>query len=578
MSRMIIRGVKLLFILLLLLQSNRQSILAQTVTLGSGYADELYRIAQVAGWDKSNASFALRPLVLNDTSFFAKQDSARVPAFIQQMRSWYTGKTIWKKQGKNPYFSPSVKLLPIDWVQQYNTKHPYGWNDGAMVPARGYQTLIRGGVYAEYGPLTIQLRPEVVIAQNRDFETFPTEHAQVTWQQYYYFLNRIDNPERFGTGVYTKVLPGQSSIKFNYKSLSLGVSTENLWWGPGVRNSLVMSNNASGFLHASFNSNRPVKTPVGSFEWQLIGGKLENSGILPPETNRGFYSAKLEDTRYINALLVTVQPKWTPGLYLGLSRVFTKYSSKVSNSFFYGYMPVLSGIFKNNKYFNANAAGENDQMGTFFIRQVLPKEKAEIYFEFGRNDFAVNLRDFLMEPEHARAYILGARKLFELKKNRFLEIHIESTQLGNSKTAQLRQLEGWYHHYQVRHGYTHRGQILGAGIGSGAESQSLYISLLNKKSRFGILFERYVHQNDFYYLAFVATRDFRRHWVDLSTTFHADVNYKKFMLSAKLGIIRSLNYQWWYVDVVPLTSPQNYFRNGYDVLNYHLRISASYRL
>ena len=73
----------------------------------------------------------------------------------------------------------------------------------------------------------------------------------------------------------------------------MGVSTENLWWGPGVRNSLIMSNNAPGFGHISFNTTAPVLTKIGSFEWQLISGVLQNSGLLPPDTARTFNGQKL---------------------------------------------------------------------------------------------------------------------------------------------------------------------------------------------------------------------------------------------------------------------------------------------
>ncbi|WP_404877454.1 capsule assembly Wzi family protein, partial [Klebsiella pneumoniae] len=68
----------------------------------------------------------------------------------------------------------------------------------------------------------------------------------------------------------------------NYKVLSVGISSENLWWGPGIYNSLLMSNNAPGFWHLTFNSRKPLKTPIGDFEWQLIGGKLveDTSALL----------------------------------------------------------------------------------------------------------------------------------------------------------------------------------------------------------------------------------------------------------------------------------------------------------
>ncbi|WP_216072810.1 capsule assembly Wzi family protein, partial [Acinetobacter baumannii] len=67
-------------------------------------------------------------------------------------------------------------------------------------------------------------------------------------------------------GSYLRVLPGQSSIRLSTGPVSLGISTENLWWGPGCFNALLMSNNAPGFLHLTFNTTRPVKTPIGSFE------------------------------------------------------------------------------------------------------------------------------------------------------------------------------------------------------------------------------------------------------------------------------------------------------------------------
>jgi hypothetical protein len=96
--------------------------------------------------------------------------------------------------------------------------------------------------------------------------------------------------------------------------------------------------------------------------------------------------------------------------------------------------------------------------------------------------------------------------------------------------------------------------------------------------RVGVTFERLLHNNDFYYNAFQESGDYRRHWVDLSTTVSADWSYKHFLFSAQMALIRSLNYEWWYIDVVPQTSPTNYFRNGYDVLNFNAKFSLSYRL
>ena len=69
--------------------------------------------------------------------------------------------------------------------------------------------------------------------------------------------NLVDNPEMLGTGKYNEFFVGQSFIKFNYRNISLGISSENLWWGPSMRNSIMMSNNARGF-HYSFQTNKPI--------------------------------------------------------------------------------------------------------------------------------------------------------------------------------------------------------------------------------------------------------------------------------------------------------------------------------
>ena len=76
---------------------------------------------------------------------------------------------------------------------------------------------------------------------------------KVSRQGYYKWLNNIDKPEQFGIKPFLKIFPGQSKIQYNFlKNYSVGISTQNLWWGPGIKNSLLMTNNAAGFLHQGF--------------------------------------------------------------------------------------------------------------------------------------------------------------------------------------------------------------------------------------------------------------------------------------------------------------------------------------
>ncbi len=525
---------------------------AQTLPVGTPVLEEAWRRLQISGEKDISSSLSIRP-VYNDTASIYDSLYHRANAFPGLK------KPVLFAKGKG-----SLQLLPITLKQQYNSHHPYGWNDASMIPARGYQAQLSAGLYSKLGPLTIQLQPELVFAQNQNFTTFPSSHTDSMWRSYYLsVLNRIDNPERFGNKVYAKVFPGQSSVRLNLKRLSLGVSTENLWWGPGVRNSLIMSNNAPGFGHLSFNTTAPVVTKIGSFEWQLISGVLQNSGLLPPDTARTFngqplYEPKTESSRYLNGMIITWQPKWTKGLYLGFSRVFYQYKSNVSSSL-NGYLPVLSAFFKSNAQ-DENKFGR-DQLLSLFFRLVLPKEQAEVYGEFGRNDHSQNFFDLLYEPEHARAYTLGLRKIFVQDNKRDVELFMEMTHLQNPPTARLRALEGWYTHYQVRHGYTNQGQVVGAGIGPGGSSQILGLNWLKGLDKFGFAVERVVHNNDFYYHAFEPQQNYQGHWVDLSIGVNKNWSAKRFLYAANVNWVRSFNYQWQFND---------------DLTNIHANLAISY--
>jgi len=494
---------------------------------------EVVRDLQLNGKLNPRFSFCVRPLYnLSISDSLNEQDLTKgIPAVLAQS-------------------SKQVLFLPFELKQQYNTHHPYGWNDGSMIPAKGYQTQLSFGIYSKKSFFSLQLRPEIVFAQNRSFPVFPSLQNDTIWRSYYTnVLNKIDAPERFGTKAYLKIFPGQSTFRLNYHKISLGISTENLWWGPGVRNSLAMSDNAPGFAHLSFNSLQPITSPVGSFEWQLISGKLKGSGILP-DTMRKFngqslYIPKPNGDRYLNGMVLTWQPRWTKGLFLGFSRVFYQYMSDVPSSF-NGYLPVFGKFFKGS--LSDEDEKKRDQVMSIFFRFMLPGERAELYAEYGRNDHSQNSRDFLLEPEHSRAYILGFSKTFTAPK-KDVRLFAEITNLQIPSTILLRAQESWYAHYQVRHGYTNYGQVIGTGIGPGGSSQTIGLQWGSGFNTFGGTIERVVHNNDFYYNAFAASEQWQKHWVDVSLNLKKSWIRKRLIYSAELAIIHSLNYEWYYDDI-----------------------------
>ena len=65
----------------------------------------------------------------------------------------------------------------------------------------------------------------------------------------------------------------------NLGPLSFGISSENIFWGPGKFSGLAMTENAPGMNHFTIESNKPIETRIGSFEFNLIGGKKMHSGF-----------------------------------------------------------------------------------------------------------------------------------------------------------------------------------------------------------------------------------------------------------------------------------------------------------
>ncbi|WP_255501870.1 capsule assembly Wzi family protein [Olivibacter sp. SDN3] len=541
---------------------------AQVLPVGTPLLDDYYRRLQLLGKLDSTVSFNVRPL----TNQVLQQENIYDPEGLQSRdNSIYHS-----KDGKG-----MVQLLPVMWQNQVNSSFPYGWNDAGMIPAKGYQTMLSAGFYAEYKFLSVQFRPEFVYAQNSDFPGY--EGSEVThWSKWYFHANRIDQPERFGTEAYTRFYPGQSSIRLNFHPISIGLSTESLWWGPGMKNSLLMSNNAPGFPHLTINTTRPIRTAIGSFEGQLVGGRLDASGFPPTTLGRShyldtlLYQPKPDDWRYFSGLVLSYQPKWIPGLSLGLVNVFTVYNEHMGNKLG-DYLPFLPSGSTAPDIDWTDPNLEHDQAAhdvnvSVFARWVIPEAHFEIYGEFARNDRSYDMRDLIVQAGHSRSYMFGLRKMFPVKiieDNEWMQIAFEMTQLEPSKNADLRPGGPMYGHFIVRDGYTNRGQVLGAGIGYGNNSQTLNVSWLQGMKQLGVQFERLVHNNALFY-ELIADR--RRNWVDYSFGAYGEYDYKNFIFTGKLNLTHARNYQYQIGDSRSLWNFAKRDRN-----NLHLQVGMMYR-
>ncbi len=538
---------------------------AQTVPVGLPVLEDYYRQQQLLGKVDSAISFTIRPITaqaLGQHRYLHYPDSSRTDV-------------VWESADGHGH----LQLLPVVWQNQLNTAYPYGWNDGPMIPARGVQTYLSAGFFAKYRWLSVQFKPELISAQNRVYEGFGGEMGPgQTW--YSYRGNLIDLPELFGEGAYSKAFLGQSNIRLTLDPVSVGFSTENLWWGPGLHNSIAMSNTAPGFKHVTLNTSKPIKTYIGSFEAQIVGGHLEKSGYPPSllgdiSKHQHLEIPQSEGWRYFSGITLNYQPKWVPGLFLGFIRTYNTNQEDMGKGLRY-YAPFLEAFSKNKIAVDSSSDDgiPRDQMISFFFRYAVPKANIEFYGEYAKNDHNWDSRDGMLQLDHTRAYTVGLRKLVPLhtRLGGYLQLTGEVTQIAVSNTRGVRNAGSWYVHTWVRGGYTNRGQMLGAGIGPGSNSQTVQLSWINGLKQLGLQFERYVHDED---LASQIIRDFRRNWVDASVAGYGSWDYKQFIFNAHLQYIHAYNYQY---NFKPAEDRSDYWGfDPQDKNNLHVKLGVMYR-
>ena len=495
--------------------------------------------------------------------------------------SYILTQNFWKDTSK----STNIKIIAKDSIQlrwlpllnklQYVQDHPYNWNDGAMVPAKGWQQLFRVGLHAQWKFIEIQVAPEMVLAQNQLFDELPLGADQVLWRDYYRFYNFIELPERMGNASYNKLSWGQSYIKLHYKNWKLGLSNENKWWGPTQRNALLLSNTAAGFPHVSIATEQPIESKIGKFNVEFIAGKLTNGGWLPPSSFMPFrgnplYFPKEDKQRIINGFNLSYQPKWAQNLAIGVEQMYMQYEKDMLH--WQDYLPVKNVISN----IPNDALNKPVIMTAFYVNYTMPEAQTSIYGEVGWNLSNTSLRNWALQPDKGYASTWGIKKIFPSKHNYYWELLGELTQVQLLTIAEQFSNgvpTSWYLGSNVRQGYTNDGQLLGAGVGPGGSSQTLEFNWKKNQNRIGITTERRVHNNDYYQFAYANSGQFKQYYVDFITTLKIDWKINKYQIGPRLSYMQTNNYEWnWFVTKTTGWIP------GRDIQQFMLQFNLSYAL
>jgi hypothetical protein len=496
------------------------------VPVGFNDFEENLRDVQLLGKIPSDNSFTIRPYYLNsqltyDSLLKLIDTSIKYEGYIVKNKNY------------------EFRLTPFNILQKFTSDHPYGYNDGPLNYSKGYQFLVSGGIAMRWRFISLQLRPEFYKTASDNYET--------------------GNGWGAVTNSVTKMIPGQSSLNINLGPITLSAATHNLWTGPGVFNSLILSNNAEGFRHLGIKSNKPLKTSIGNFEFSILSGMLEHLQLQVNEIairksfypnnypNEFYYNASIPfpKYRYINHFIFSFLPKFLPNSIWGFQRVFQNYLPAKPNSslnFTNEYFPVFNGIFRTTY---TDDEFPRDQKFAIFTKMQFLKSNMEVNFEFAYNDGVANFRDLMLRSQRASAYTFGINKLFQLKKNKFISLNFEATRIAELPNYLVSYASTFYLHGLILEGYTNNEQILGAGVGNGNNKQGFSFSIINGINKIGFRFE-HIAQGPYNYAGDYFSLGVRNIlWDDY--LYGIKFNYKIYnnlFLKSQINLIYSRNYLW----------------------------------
>jgi hypothetical protein len=358
-----------------------------------------------------------------------------------------------------------ISMAPIEVIGSRHRTFPLeGRLNGPRWPGRGDGAEASLGVRVALGPVSLSVAPVVTWSENAPFEYPANPRRGFSPYAHAGHPGSLDLPRRHGDDAILALAPGESELRAELGPVQGGVSTRNLHWGPARRNPMVLSPAGPGFPHLFLGTRAPLSLPgIGlSLEWIL--GELSES--------RWFDNDPRNDRRRFQAAQLSLVSPWIPGLEVGLhqGRVTAQNTSDEVEPALHRAQPL--------------------EIGAVFARWVIPEAGTEVYAEWGRQNLISGWLGRAPTIEGANAFAVGVEQATPLIWG-WLRVQAELTSLRGAQsllaggTAPSLYTDGG-----VVQGYTHRGALLGAPIGPGADAQSLGFDWMGAWGAVGVLVER----------------------------------------------------------------------------------------
>jgi len=397
-------------------------------------------------------------------SVWAIDESTDHPWMGQNLGTWH-----------NLFGNFRIRIHGPELFMSVNTAAPYGQNDGVLWQGRGFNSMFRGGVRIEGHGLELTLLPHVAFSQNLAFDFIQPNYSGPNYAGRaedfgYYGVRSIDAPQRFGDRAFFDWDFGDTEIRYTWRTLTVGFGTQAIWLGPAQLNPIIHSNNATAYPRLDIGLRRQAITlpwrnlHIGDIEFRAWWGRLSESDW--------FDNDDTNNHNLITGFAIAYNfPSFLTGLTIGFNRIMlSKWDTMNFSSIFTLLWPFMD---------DAAGIDENDQRASIVIDYLLPLVGINVYFEWGRNDFSPGLHHIIRYPFHTQAYTFGVRKAFHFTRNLKGVVLLETTYIEASKDylTFIPWATTFYSHHIITQGHTNRGQWLGAGIGTGGNSQYLEFKL-----------------------------------------------------------------------------------------------------
>jgi hypothetical protein len=460
--------------------------------------------------------------------------------------------------------APPTCVLLLPAVRSVrNSSLPFSGNDGPLWAGRGWSHSVTAGIMYSLGPVRVIAAPTYVSEENRDFQVIPygqdSPVPRSVWANpFHQPPESIDMPLRFGDRRIERLDAGQSSLTVTLGNTAFGMANENLWWGPGIRNAITLSNNAPGFPHVFAGTARPARTRIGSFDAHWILGQLRESPYFDADGRN--------DRRSLNGAIVVWTPPADTAISIGLARL-----ALASGSPFRLGAPF--DVLRSAGHADVDTTTPpptpaRDQITSLFARWLFPSAGIETYVEWARFEEPRSLRDFLEAPGHSEGYTIGLQWAHPLRPGRVFQLQSEASYLEPDPSLRVRPVAETYTSRGIPQGFTQRGQVLGAAIGPGASSQWLAGDLFAPRWRIGAYLGRIRWDNATLFEPIVP--QFKRQDVSLFAGLRGSVSWRGVNLGLDFTHAARFDYLFQaYVFAPPKTG-------GIDLINNTLALTLSF--